>query len=132
MVVDTSVWIDYFNNYPSWQAQRLKKAIEENERIILPGIVLTEILLGLSSDKQADKISKLLTAFDSPEELTNADYQNAAKIYRTCRKSGVTIRSTIDCLIATICLKGDYSLLGKDRDFESIALYFPLQNVVHN
>lgn len=132
MVVDTSVWIDYFNNYPSWQAQRLKKAIEENERIILPGVVLTEILLGLSSDKQADKISKLLAAFDSPEELTNADYQNAAKIYRTCRKSGVTIRSTIDCLIATICLKSGYSLLGKDRDFESIALHFPLQNVVHN
>jgi len=132
MIVDTSVWIDYFNNYPSWQAQHLKKVIEENERIVLPGIVLTEILLGLSSDKQANKISKLLTAFNSPKELTNADYQNAAKIYRICRKNGITIRSTIDCLIATICLKSDYPLLSKDRDFESIALYFPLQNVANN
>lgn len=127
MIVDTSVWIDFFNNQPSLQAVRLKKAIEENESIVLPGIVLTEILLGFSSDKQAKKVSALLEAFDMPAELSVSDYQYAATIYRQCRKKGKTIRSTIDCLIAALCLRDDKPLLSKDRDFESIALCFPLK-----
>lgn len=127
MIVDTSVWIDFFNNQPSLQAVRLKKAIEENESIVLPGIVLTEILLGFSSDKQAKKVSALLEAFDMPAELSVSDYQQAASIYRKCRQKGKTIRSTIDCLIATLCLRDDKPLLSKDRDFENIALCFPLK-----
>ena len=127
MIVDTSVWIDFFNNQPSLQAVRLKKAIEENESIVLPGIVLTEILLGFSSDRQVKKVAVLLEAFDMPAELSVSDYQQAAAIYRKCRQKGKTIRSTIDCLIATLCLRDDKPLLSKDRDFENIALCFPLK-----
>ena len=127
MIVDTSVWIDFFNSQPSLQAVRLKKAIEENESIVLPGIVLTEILLGFSSDKQVKKVAALLEAFDMPAELSVGDYQQAAAIYRKCRQKGKTIRSTIDCLIATLCLRDDKPLLSKDRDFENIALCFPLK-----
>ena len=129
MVVDTSVWIDYFNNHSSWQADRLSKAIEENEPIELPGIILTEILLGLSNQKDADKIAGLLTAFRQPEELSQAEYRQAANIYRGCRNKGKTIRSTIDCLIAVTCLRDNLKLLSKDRDFDSIALCFPLKQI---
>jgi hypothetical protein len=129
VVVDTSVWIDYFNGYPSWQAERLIKAISDNEEIILPGIIQTEILLGFSNDKQANKVANILSAFDPPKDLKNDDYQQAAKIYRTCRKNGKTIRSTIDCLIAAMCLRENLELLSKDRDFDVIAQYFPLINV---
>lgn len=129
MVVDTSVWIDYFNNHSSWQAGRLGKAIEENEPIELPGIILTEVLLGLSNEKEADKIAGLLTAFRQPEELSQAEYRQASKIYRTCRSKGKTIRSTIDCLIAVTCLRDSLELLSKDRDFDSIAHCFPLKLV---
>lgn len=127
MIVDTSVWIDYFNGHPSWQALRLEKAIAENEDIIVPGIVLTEILLGLSTDKEAIKISNLLNAFSIAKELSIADYKEAANIYRLCRKKGKTIRSTIDCLIATICLRDGDALLCKDRDFNFIADIYALE-----
>lgn len=130
MVVDTNVWIDYFNDHSSWQANRLREAIEENETIHLPGVILTEILLGLSSEKEANKMSELLTAFDNTKELSLVDYKQAAKIYRTCRSKGRTIRSTVDCLIAVICLRDNLELLSKDRDFDSIANCFPLKRIL--
>lgn len=131
MVVDTSVWIDYFNGNPSWQAEHLKSAISDNEPIQLPGIVVTEILLGLPNNKEADKITDLLTAFEQPQELTLEDYKKAAEIYRTCRSKGKTIRSTVDCLIAALCLRDNYKLLSKDKDFQAIEQCFPLKNITH-
>ena len=130
MVVDTSVWIDYFNGNPGWQVECLKKAIVDNEPIQLPGLVLTEVLLGLSSNKEAEKIANLLMAFEQPKALTTEDYKQAAEIYRTCRSKGKTIRSTIDCLIAVLCLRNDYTLLSKDRDFIAIEQCFPLKNII--
>lgn len=129
MVVDTSVWIDYFNRNTSWQAERLRNAIADNEPIHLPGIVITEILLGLSNNKEAERVADLLTTFEQPQELTLDDYKQAAEIYRTCRSKGKTIRSTVDCLIATLCLRDNYELLSKDRDFQAIERCFPLKNI---
>jgi len=121
MMVDTSVWIDFFNGHPSAQAQRLSKAIEDNESISLPGLVLTEILLGLQNDEQAQRIALLLEAFTDALEPSRADHIAAAALYRACRAKGITIRSTIDCVIAQQCLRDDQALLAKDRDFERIA-----------
>ena len=129
MVVDTSVWIDYFNCNPSWQAERLRSAIADNEPIHLPGIVITEILLGLSNNKEAERVAELLTAFEQPQELTLDDYKQAAEIYSPCRSKGKTIRSTIDCLIAALCLRDNHELLSKDRDFQAIEHCFPLKNI---
>jgi predicted nucleic acid-binding protein len=60
MLVDTSVWIDYFNGYASPQAERLAQAISDAESIVIPGLVLTEILLGLGTELEANKIADLL------------------------------------------------------------------------
>jgi len=127
MIVDTSVWVNYFNSNKSWQADRLRNAIEENETIVLPGIVLTEILLGFSTDKEAEKVSALLEAFEVSPELTTGDYKQAAAIYRKCRRQGKTIRSTVDCLIAVICIRDGLALLSKDRDFDFISESYPLK-----
>ncbi|NJM77141.1 MAG: PIN domain nuclease [Acaryochloridaceae cyanobacterium RU_4_10] len=126
MLVDTSVWIDYLNGYASPQADRLAEAIAEDTSIVLCGVVLTEILLGLPED-EAIRIENLLQAFPFTSEPDRQDYCAAAHLYRTCRNKGITIRSVIDCLIAQICLKHNYSLLAKDRDFVHIARNFPLQ-----
>ncbi len=126
ILVDTSVWIDYLNGYGSPQADYLAQKIAEDAPIFLCGMVLTEILLGLSTP-EAQRIEPLLAAFQLAPELDRRDYGAAAQIYRTCRHNGVTIRSTIDCLIAQICLKQNYALLAKDRDFVQIARFFPLQ-----
>ncbi len=121
MIVDTSVWIDFFNGHPSAQAQRLARAIEDGESIALPGLVYTEILLGLKNDREAKRIALLLQAFDWVNEPTQADYAAAAALYRQCRAKGLTIRSTIDCVIAQLCLRDGLPLLAKDRDFDRIA-----------
>ena len=126
MLVDTSVWIDYFNGYISAEAERLADAIAENQPVVLPGIVLTEILLGLKTDAEADQINQLLDAFPEAPASSRQDYQEAARIYRICRTQGFTIRSTIDCLIAQLCLRHGYTLLTKDKDFRAIAQCFPL------
>jgi predicted nucleic acid-binding protein len=129
VIVDTSVWIDFFNGYPSAQAQRLARAIEDGESIVLPGLVFTEILLGLKNDAEAKRIAQLLQAFDWVAEPTQADYAHAAKLYRQCRAKGLTIRSTIDCVIAQLCLRDGLSLLAKDRDFDRIAQLVALKLV---
>lgn len=70
MLVDTSVWIDFFNGHESKQVERLACAIGESEPIAIPGVVLTEILLGLKHDAEAENISYLLNAFDAVAEPT--------------------------------------------------------------
>ncbi len=127
MLVDTSVWIDYFNGYTSPEAERFAKAIGNDETIDLPGIVWTEILLGLRTETEAARIQNLLDAFDTVKEPTHQDYLESARIYRVCRNKGFTIRSTIDCLIAQLCLRDNLPLLSKDRDFKHISQCFPLR-----
>lgn len=127
MLVDTSVWIDYFNGHASPQADCLAQAIADAEYIVIPGLVLTEILLGFKVEFDANKVADLLSVFDQASEASRADYIEAAKIYRLCRSKGYTIRSTIDCLIAQLCLRDKQSLLCKDRDFINIAKCVPLQ-----
>ena len=126
MLVDTSAWIDHFNGHPSPEAARLHKAINEHENIALCGIVLTEILLGLRSNEQARKIENLLNAFTWLPEPDQSDYVQAATIFRHCRSKGVSIRSTIDCLIASLCIRHQIPLLTKDQDFNQIAIHHPL------
>jgi len=127
ILVDTSVWVDYFNGHTTAETDRLAFAIAENQPLVLPGIVLTEILLGLKTEAEAERISRLLEAFQAPPEYSRLDYQKAAHIYRVCRAQGFTIRSTIDCLIAQLCLQHGYTLLTKDKDFQAIARCFPLK-----
>jgi predicted nucleic acid-binding protein len=97
--------------------------------LTIPGLVLTEILVGVRSEAEADRVAGALSAFDPTPELDSTDYRKAAELYRVCRRRGLTIRSTIDCLIAQLCLRHGYELLAKDRDFDSIAEVFPLQRV---
>jgi predicted nucleic acid-binding protein len=129
MLVDTSAWIDYFNGHGSPEAQWLTRAIAESEQIHLPGLVLTEILLGLRDDQQANQIADLLMAFDEVAAPSRSDHIEAARLYRHCRSQGFTIRSPIDCVIAQLCLRDKLPLLSKDRDFRVIAKFFPLQLV---
>jgi predicted nucleic acid-binding protein len=121
MLVDTSVWIDFFNHHTSAHAQRLTAAIAQNETIAIAGLVYTEILLGLKNDADALRVAQLLVICDWLPEPTREDYAQAAKLYRDCRSQGITIRSTNDCLIAQLCIRDGLPLLAKDRDFEQMA-----------
>jgi predicted nucleic acid-binding protein len=127
LLVDTSVWIDFLNGFESAEAKCLANGITDNQPIMVTGIVLTEILAGLRSESEADRIgSLLLDGFEFAPEPSRADYVAAAKIYRACRAGGATLRSSVDCLIAQVCLRDSLLLLTKDRDFNAIARHVPL------
>lgn len=127
MLVDTSVWIDFLNGHDSLEAMRLTQAIADGEPIALPGLVIMEILLGLKSEREAARIAELLTAFDVIPEPILLDYQQAAALYRSCRSRGLTIRSTIDCVIAQLAIRDQLPILTKDRDCVAIARHSRLQ-----
>ena len=129
ILVDTSVWIDYFNAYASREADFLTLCIAQSRPIVLPGLVLTETLQGVREAASAARVAGVLSAFELTPELERSDYERAAAIYRTCRARGSTPRSAIDCLIAQLCLRFGYELLTHDRDFEGIARCFPLKRV---
>jgi predicted nucleic acid-binding protein len=127
ILVDTSVWIDFFNGIDSAEGARLRSLIVDAHPVVITGLVLTEILQGLRSESDVERVTRVLLALDPTPELEADDYRQAAAVYRACRARGFTVRSTIDCLIAQLCLRHGYELLAKDRDFDAIANVFPLK-----
>ena len=121
MLVDTSVWIDFFKQNETEESRYLASEIDRGGDIVICGVVLTEILMGFRSEKDAREIAETLLAFPVCQDLDRAGYGQAAALYRKCRANGYTIRSTVDCLIAQICIRDNLSLLTRDRDFEIIA-----------
>lgn len=129
ILVDSSVWISFLNGVNSAEAAYLAVCIVEDRPLIIPGLVRTEVLLGARTEADALRMSQSLSAYPLVPEPTATDYEQAALIYRTCRGHGFTIRSTIDCLIAQLCLRDDYELLAKDRDFDVIGNAYALRRV---
>ena len=116
MLVDTSVWIDYFNGRMTPETDLLHLAIQSHQ-VYVGDLVLTEVLQGFRLNKEYDNARE---ALGSLPVLTLVGPENAilaARNYRLLRKKGITIRSTIDCLIATYCITNEVPLLHSDRDF---------------
>lgn len=116
ILVDTSVWIEYFNGVETKQTKQLD-AFLENEIIIIGDIILAEILQGFKNDKDFEIAKQVLTNFESHTICNQQIAIQSAEYYRLLRKSGVTVRKTIDMLIGTFCIKNNIPLLQNDRDF---------------
>lgn len=125
ILVDTSVWIDFFRGTGS--ARILHHLIEREESLCLTGIHLAEILQGIKEDRVHEQIQRHLLTF--PIFLTNGveTYLHASDIFRTCRRRGKTIRKTVDCIISAISIENNLTLLHNDRDFDNIAKYTRLK-----
>jgi predicted nucleic acid-binding protein len=121
IVVDTSVWIDVLNERSSPQAARCIELIEGGEPIALTDIVVTEILQGFRSDREARLVERHLRAFPILRLDGLSDFVLAADLFRTARRAGVTIRKTLDCLIAAPCVRTGAPLLHADNDFDQLA-----------
>ncbi|MEE8484680.1 MAG: PIN domain nuclease [Nitrospinota bacterium] len=120
IVVDTSVWIDFLKGTNSRERHTLHRLVEEEEDISITEIILTEILQGIKEDKDFKTVRNYLLEFPIHRPKGIDTYLKAAQIYRDCRKSGKTVRKTVDCIIAAICMENGLTLLHKDRDFDSI------------
>ncbi len=121
ILVDTSVWIDLFRGIPSVHRRKLHRLIEGEEDLCLTAIHLTEILQGIQSDAEFERIKRYLLAFPIFNATELETTIHAAKIYRTCRRGGNTVRKTVDCIIAAVAIEHDLILFHNDRDFEKIA-----------
>ena len=119
ILVDSSVWIDFFSSSPGRAGRELRRMIEESEPIALTGVVVAEVLQGLT--RNAGAIEEFLGQFDMLEPRGFETYRAAAAIYRTARGKGVSL-TTIDTLIAATALEHHASLFTLDRDFTRIAL----------
>jgi predicted nucleic acid-binding protein len=127
ILVDTSVWIDFLRGDNSAEHRMLHKLIEDEEDISISGIILTEILQGMKEEKMFRSTRDYLLQYPVYEPESIVTYARAAGMYRECRKKGKTLRSTIDCIIAAICLENDLTILHKDRDYDILQDYTGLK-----
>ena len=128
ILVDSSVWIDYFRGAATPQTERLDSLLG-SEPLAIGDLILTEVLQGFSSDRDFNQAKKLLSSLDVIE-LGGQDIAiQAAKNYRKLRALGITARKTIDTIIATRCIAGGYILLHSDRDFDPFVTHLGLRSV---
>ncbi len=128
ILVDTSVWIDYFNGIDSLETDTLDKALG-NETVAIGDLILIEILQGFRTDKQYNMAKELLEPLQKFEMLGLDIAVKTADNYRKLRKKGMTIRKTADVIIATYCIENNIPLLFTDRDFIPFVKHLGLQPV---
>jgi predicted nucleic acid-binding protein len=121
IVVDTSVWIDVLNDADTGSARRCVELIEAGEPVALTDVILTEVLQGLRSDQESRLVERHLRAFPILRLEDLDDFVLAASLHRSARRAGVTIRKTLDCLIAAPCVRTGAPLLHADEDFDRLA-----------
>jgi len=129
ILVDSSVWIDYFNGKITKQTNLLDSLLV-SELIVIGDIILTEVLQGFQEDKDFKKAGKLLDSLIFRQMLGREIAVKSAKNYRILRKKGVTVRKTIDVIIATFCIENNLPLLHSDRDFRPMEKHLNLK-VIH-
>lgn len=128
VIVDTSVWIDYFNGVESWQVSCLDRLL--GERILAIGdLMLAELLQGFASDAEARQAMELLEPLEFVEMVGREIATESARNDRRLRRKGATVRKTMDMLIGTYCLAHGHELLHDDRDFDVMARHLGLRVV---
>lgn len=126
VLVDTTVWIDFFADRNEPHVAALQEFIEIGEDLCLCGIILTEVLQGIRSDEDYIRTKKYLGELIFLP-MRQATFIRAAEVYRSLRKRGVTIRKPVDCMIASVAIEHNIPLLHNDRDFGRIAKYSKLR-----
>jgi hypothetical protein len=123
ILVDSSVWVDFFQSTPGPAGTELRRLIEQSEAFALTGVVVAEVLQGLTRD--VSTIERYLAKWDILEPGGFQTYRRAATIYRAARAKGVSL-TTIDTLIAAIAIEHGARLFTLDHDFSRIEQFTPL------
>ena len=128
ILVDSSVWIDYFNGIYTWQTDQLDNFLS-NIPVIIGDLILTEILQGFRSDKDYETAKNFLSELPFRQIGGFNVAVQSAQNYRLLRRNGVTVRKTIDIIIATFCIMEELTLLHDDRDFDPMMSHFSLKTI---
>lgn len=128
ILVDSSVWVDYFRGTGSKEAETLDRLLAE-EPLATGDLILTEVLQGFRSDRDFQQARRLMSSL-TVIEIGGIDVAvQAARNFRSLRSRGITIRKTIDTIIATRCIRDGFSLLHRDVDFKPFVEYLGLREV---
>jgi predicted nucleic acid-binding protein len=127
ILVDSSAWVEFLCATGSPAHLRLRSALQEGIELACTDVIVMEVLAGARDDTDRDRLRRLLygqefLAVDGP-----ADYEQAAELYRLCRRAGETPRKLSDCLIAAVAIRNRAELLCEDADFPVIARHAPLR-----
>ena len=126
ILVDTTVWIDFFGGFSPPHVRRLESAIAAGEDLCICGLILAETLQGIRDDREhARTRARLEALLYLPMERST--FLAAADHYRSLRRRGITIRKPVDCMIAAVALEHDALLLHNDRDFDPLEKHFGLR-----
>jgi predicted nucleic acid-binding protein len=126
ILVDSSVWIEYFKGTITTQTEMLDGLLGQ-QPMAIGDLILTEVLQGFNRDRDVNHARKMLTSLMVVELGSQEIAIQAAKNFRALRKLGVTVRKTINTVIATRCIESGYELLHNDRDFDPFAKYLGLR-----
>ena len=128
IVVDTSVWINYFNGKRTTETELLDLVLGK-EAVAIGDLILLEVLQGFRSDNEFKVAKKYLAELQQVDMLGTDMALKAADNYRKLRKKGVTIRKTADTIIASYCIENKLPLLFSDRDFLPFVNHLKLRSV---
>ncbi len=125
-LIDTSAWIDYLRKRRTQPALWLEEILERGYPFGITSVIYQEILQGADSEASFERLDEYLSTqvFYQPRDAVDS-YAEAARLYFRCRRVGITLRSTIDCLIAQVAIEHDLLLVHGDRDFDFLASVVP-------
>ena len=129
VLVDTSVWIDFFPARSGRHVEALEQLIVNKEDVCLCGVILTEILQGIRNDAEFKRTRELLENL-IVLPMRHSVFLRSADIYRSLRKQGITIRKPVDCMIASTAIEYNLPLLHNDRDFNPIEQHCRLKSLL--
>ncbi len=128
LLVDSTVWIDYFNGRVTPQTDHLDRILPR-QPILVGDLILAEVLQGFRSDPEFDRARRALGKF-TQVSVVNPDLAvESARNYRRLRRRGITVRKIIDCLIATYCIQTGHELLHSDQDYDPFEKHLGLRVV---
>ena len=126
IVVDSSVWISYFSSSAQTPQTRVLDDLLGRERVVVGDLILAEVLQGFRSDRDYRDAKSLLASLDYRSMIGREIALMSAANYRRLRKKGITVRKSIDCLIATFCITERLPLLHADDDFRAFETHLGL------
>lgn len=129
LVVDTTVWVDYFNGVENSQTDFLNTVLDKTP-ILIGDLILAEVLQGFRHDPDFEKVRRALGKYLQVNMVNSALAVQSARNFRFLRQKGITVRKTIDNLIATYCIENDHELLHNDSDYDGYEKHLGLR-VIH-
>lgn len=126
ILVDTTVWTDFFAARPIAHVEALENLINDREDICICGIILAEVLQGIRKDSEFQKVRELFNNLIFLP-MHYPVFLKSAEIFRKLRRKGITIRKSMDCMIASVAIENDIPILHNDKDFQPIEKYCSLK-----